>query len=382
MHLRPWCGGRDGLTAGAPASAGAVPRGPFWQSLAMGILRRLFGRDSSLSAAVSQEDPRRQPEPASVVMVAFRDLESRAPLANFSPEWGYAYLWPFADEPQVGDWAVAPGLDGPATVIVGMVGQCNDIPRRELKKLIRLVPAEEVRAVRGSWRTDEQAWLNQARTLLSLDVYDAEGLEPQGNDRPSLLLPCDTASVHVADAQGRAWTRAHHLSKELGMAEDEWAAFKEVAVQWFAVRSSQEKSAHGAAIERLVDRLEGLNLRAELVGRSPADVEGLVLAGTPLPDWLDVVKFLVEDGRPEEALRLVHVLIEAAEEEARLSKREPTPAYTERAAMIYRKQRRYAEEIAIIERWEAACPPDQRGPGAGQERLAHRLERARALSKM
>ena len=135
MHLRPWCGGRDGLTAGAPASAGAVPRGPFWQSLAMGILRRLFGRDSSLSAAVSQEDPTRQPEPASVVMVAFRDLESRAPLANFSPEWGYAYLWPFADEPQVGDWAVAPGLDGPATVIVGMVGQCNDI---------RLIPIEGV----------------------------------------------------------------------------------------------------------------------------------------------------------------------------------------------------------------------------------------------
>jgi len=107
-----------------------------------------------------------------------------------------------------------------------------------------------------------------------------------------------------------------------------------------------------------------------------------VLAGTPLPDWLDVVKFLVKDGRPEEALRLVHVLIEAAEEEARLSKREPAPAYTERAAMIYRKQRRYTEEIAIIERWEAACPPDQRGPGAGQERLARRLERARALSKM
>lgn len=70
----------------------------------MGIVKRLL---------------RKATAPTTVVTVAFRDLDAKDPLANFSPEYGYAYLWPFSVQPQVGDWAVAPGIDGPAPVIVG-----------------------------------------------------------------------------------------------------------------------------------------------------------------------------------------------------------------------------------------------------------------------
>ena len=54
--------------------------------------------------------------------------------------------------------------------------------------------------------------------------------------------------------------------------------------------------------------------------------------------------------------------------------------YTERLAIIYRRQGRIAEEIELIERWEAACPPERRGPGAAQTRLAERLVKAREIA--
>ncbi|MDV6012307.1 hypothetical protein [Haloechinothrix sp. LS1_15] len=62
-----------------------------------------------------------------------------------------------------------------------------------------------------------------------------------------------------------------------------------------------------------------------------------------------------------------------------MSGREPAPAYTHRAAVIYRRRKDYDAEIAIIERWCAACPPERRGPGATQQELLTRLERAKEL---
>jgi hypothetical protein len=61
------------------------------------------------------------------------------------------------------------------------------------------------------------------------------------------------------------------------------------------------------------------------------------------------------------ALDLLGALLTAAEHEAEISGREPAPAYTERAAIIHRKRRDYAAEIAVIELWEGACPPES-GP--------------------
>lgn len=81
----------------------------------------------------------------------------------------------------------------------------------------------------------------------------------------------------------------------------------------------------------------------------------------------------------DEYLRLVLKCVDAAERASVHSEREPAPGYTERAAVIYRRRKDYAAEIAIIERWEAACPPERRGPGATQERLATRLTKARQL---
>ncbi|MGH3904131.1 MAG: hypothetical protein ACRDTE_08080 [Pseudonocardiaceae bacterium] len=55
------------------------------------------------------------------------------------------------------------------------------------------------------------------------------------------------------------------------------------------------------------------------------------------------------------------------------------PSYTHRAAVIYRRRKDYDAEIAIIERWEAACTPEPRERGAAQAALAERLTAARRL---
>jgi hypothetical protein len=68
-------------------------------------------------------------------------------------------------------------------------------------------------------------------------------------------------------------------------------------------------------------------------------------------------------------LELVSVIeAEAAEERLGVA-----PWYYEQLAIIYRRRRDGAAEIAILERYAAA--PD--APGLGPEKLLHRLEKAR-----
>src|SRR5699024_10094582 len=103
-----------------------------------------------------------------VVVVAFRDLDHRNPLGNFSPEHGYAYVWPFRETPRVGQWAMAPGIDGPATVIVGAIGLPQTSRGLELKSLVRQVPQSEVDQAIGRRKSAAHAWLNMARQTAGL----------------------------------------------------------------------------------------------------------------------------------------------------------------------------------------------------------------------
>lgn len=96
-------------------------------------------------------------------------------------------------------------------------------------------------------------------------------------------------------------------------------------------------------------------------------------------DWVPVLDGFRSSGREQEGLDLLLEIVDAAERAALVSGREPAPGYTHRAAVIYRRRKDYAAEIAIIERWQAACPPERRGPGATQAKLTQRLEKARQL---
>ena len=76
--------------------------------------------------------------------MAYRDLSARDPLGNFNPEYGYAFYWPFAQAPKVGDWAIAPGHSGSTTVIVGKIGRPASAKGKQLKELERLLTPDEV----------------------------------------------------------------------------------------------------------------------------------------------------------------------------------------------------------------------------------------------
>lgn len=151
----------------------------------MGILSRLLGRKS---------DVRSGSHP--VVTVAFRNLANPTPLEDFDPEYGYAYVWPFKRHPQVGDWAWAEGYDGPATVVVGMLGATPAAAGRELKPLLREVTTDEVLIARSGRADANGVWANRAKSALrGMSVEDFPPRAPSG-------VP---GEVEKADEYGRQW---------------------------------------------------------------------------------------------------------------------------------------------------------------------------------
>lgn len=97
--------------------------------------------------------------------------------------------------------------------------------------------------------------------------------------------------------------------------------------------------------------------------------------GRHYTEWVPTLDQLRSAGDDDHALALLLECIEAAERAALVSGMEPAPGYTKRAAVIYRRRKDYAREIEIMERWEAAAPPQYRGA------MIERLAAARTLQE-
>lgn len=104
--------------------------------------------------------------------------------------------------------------------------------------------------------------------------------------------------------------------------------------------------------------------------RTDADVRGRHHS-----DWVATLDRLRARGRDEAALELLLECMAAAEREAWATQGIPPTTYAHRAAVIHRRQRDYAAEVEVLERWIAACP-EPRDP---YSRLAVRLVKARRL---
>ncbi len=96
--------------------------------------------------------------------------------------------------------------------------------------------------------------------------------------------------------------------------------------------------------------------------------------GRHYTDYIDEVKLLRRDDRDDAAEQLLLELVEATEEEARALGAGVAPWYYEQLAIIYRKRKDVEAEIRILERYRGQPP----APGAGPEKLAQRLAKARA----
>ena len=90
---------------------------------------------------------------------------------------------------------------------------------------------------------------------------------------------------------------------------------------------------------------------------------------------MDEVKQLRRDDRDDTAEKLLLELVQATEDEAAALGAGVAPWYYEQLAIIYRTRKNPDAEVGILERY-ANQPP---APGAGAEKLAQRLAKARTL---
>ncbi len=98
--------------------------------------------------------------------------------------------------------------------------------------------------------------------------------------------------------------------------------------------------------------------------------------GRHYTDYVEDVKSLRRSGQDESAERLLLELVDATEEESRIRGTGVAPWYYEQLAIIYRKRKDPAAEVAILERY--ASQPH--APGAGPAKLSKRLTKARRLT--
>ncbi len=99
--------------------------------------------------------------------------------------------------------------------------------------------------------------------------------------------------------------------------------------------------------------------------------------GVHYTDSVEKIKELKRLGRHDEAIELLLQTVNSTEKESKAGGKGwgVAPWYYEQLAIIYRKEKRYAEEVSILERYEA----QPKAPGVGPVKLAERLIRARLL---
>lgn len=97
------------------------------------------------------------------------------------------------------------------------------------------------------------------------------------------------------------------------------------------------------------------------------------LEASRIQEVVDTVRQLKREGRLEEAIGMLLPQLDLWERDAAAGLGGVAPWYYEQAAIIYRKLKRYDEEITVLERF-AAQP---HAPGASPPELLARLEKAR-----
>ena len=99
--------------------------------------------------------------------------------------------------------------------------------------------------------------------------------------------------------------------------------------------------------------------------------------GEHYTDSVETIKQLKREGKNKEAISILLRSVEATETESRFAGHGwgVAPWYYEQLAILYRKEKHYQQEVAILERY--ANQP--KAPGVGSEKLAARLGKAKEL---
>lgn len=97
--------------------------------------------------------------------------------------------------------------------------------------------------------------------------------------------------------------------------------------------------------------------------------EAGLVDGTHYTGYIDQIKQLKREGKHQEAIEILLKIIDVIEVESKIAKREVPPGYYEELAIVYRKEKRFDDEIAILERYFKLF----NDPNEGSKRLLERL---------
>ena len=183
------------------------------------------------------------------------------------------------------------------------------------------------------------------------------------------LIDDGSLTIQITELQEPEWDIVRHLTEQgPGVYHTEFRTLKLIPVEEFE-DEDDESDEFGGFASRL-----GAAFLAE---RDRIRQAGSV-AGVHHTEYVEQVKQLKIAKRHDEAIALLLNLIAAVEAESEAAGNDygVSPWYYEQLAIIYRKEKRYADEVAILERY-AAQP---KAGGAAPAKLATRLIRAKTLA--
>ena len=97
--------------------------------------------------------------------------------------------------------------------------------------------------------------------------------------------------------------------------------------------------------------------------------------GAHFTEHVETITNLKRAQRTDDAIALLLKCVDATEAEDRLERMGVAPGYYEQLAILYRKEKRFADEVSILERYAQ----QRKAPGVLPGKLAERLVKARAL---
>ena len=134
--------------------------------------------------------------------------------------------------------------------------------------------------------------------------------------------------------------------------------------------NSDDKESERVQTPAVEDPLTESHFKGSQIGEE-GSVDGLHFT-----EYVEQIKQLKREKRHDEAIELFLKIVDATEAESKVNGWGVAPAYYEDLAIIYRREKRFADEVAILERYDA----QHKSPGAKPKVLANRLVKARKLA--
>ena len=130
--------------------------------------------------------------------------------------------------------------------------------------------------------------------------------------------------------------------------------------------SDHKESSKSSNIDDIIAKYEAEDGKIKEAGR---------INGKHYTEHVEHVRQLKREKKHDEAIELLFKLVGATEKEAKIADWGVAPWYYEQLAIIFRKEKRYVDEVMILERYQNQT----RAPGAKPSKLDERLLKAREL---